>query len=166
MGSKKHFSESEKALVLESLTRPGISLEEFKRVQAVYLRMKFDLGSLEIGKTLGLHASSVRRIHSEFFRHGVKTFTNKPHGGRCRANLSIFEEERVLSPFLKEAKDSGIITVSSVQAAYEEKLGRKVAPSTVYRVLERHDWRKIVPRPSHPKADLKAQEAFKKTSVK
>jgi len=30
-------------------------------------------------------------------------------------------------------------------------------------MLERHGWRKIAPRPSHPKADPQAQEAFKKT---
>jgi len=44
-----------------------------------------------------------------------------------------------------------------------QTLGYKVPASSVYRMLERHGWRKIVPRPSHPKADPQAQEAFKKT---
>ncbi len=48
---------------------------------------------------------------------------------------------------------------------YEELVGRTVHKTTIYRLLERHQWRKIVPRQSHPKADPKEQEAFKKTSL-
>ena len=44
--------------------------------------------------------------------------------------------------------------------------GKAVARSTVYRLLERHGWRKVVPRPRHPKADVAAQAAFKKGSVR
>jgi hypothetical protein len=36
-----------------------------------------------------------------------------------------------------------------------------VARSTVYRLLDRHGWRKVTPRPRHPKADPAAQAAFK-----
>ncbi|MCE5241943.1 MAG: winged helix-turn-helix domain-containing protein [Desulfobacteraceae bacterium] len=42
-------------------------------------------------------------------------------------------------------------------------VGRKVAKTTIYRMLDRHGWRKIMPRPHHPKSDPKAQEGFKKT---
>ncbi|MBA2747142.1 MAG: winged helix-turn-helix domain-containing protein [Tatlockia sp.] len=31
--------------------------------------------------------------------------------------------------------------------------------------MERHQWRKIVPRPSHPKQEQKAVNEFKKTSL-
>jgi len=30
-------------------------------------------------------------------------------------------------------------------------------------MLHRHGWKKLVPRPKHPKSDKKAQEDFKKT---
>jgi len=33
--------------------------------------------------------------------------------------------------------------------------------TTIYRLLERHEWHKIVPRPKHPKEDSQAQEEFK-----
>ena len=36
--------------------------------------------------------------------------------------------------------------------------------STVYNLLHRHGWRKLMPRPFHPKRDLAAQNAFKKTA--
>ena len=52
--------------------------------------------------------------------------------------------------------------MSGIKKAYEQELGKSVPKSTVYRMLARHNWRKIVPRPRHPKADIEAQEAFKK----
>ena len=70
------------------------------------------------------------------------------------------------SSFWTAAGDGGVIVVSGIKAAYEQKLGQSVPKSTVYRMLARHDWRQIVPRPRHPKSDIDAQEAFKKTSRK
>jgi transposase len=57
-----------------------------------------------------------------------------------------------------------MLTVAEIQRAYEQRLGKAVAPSTIYRLLQRHGWRKVVPRPRHPKADVAAQAAFKETS--
>ena len=165
MRPRKEFREVDKESIRQALKRSG-TVEEFKRLQAVYMRMEFGLRAAEIGKALGLHTASVWRIHSDFFKLGVEIFVSSPHGGRHRANLSIAEEEEVLAPFLKEAENSGIITVHAVHQAYELKLGREVVPSTIYRALARHDWRELVPRSSHPKADQEAQDTFKKTSAK
>jgi Winged helix-turn helix len=33
-----------------------------------------------------------------------------------------------------------------------------------YNLLHRHGWRKLMPRPFHPKRDLAAQNALKKTA--
>ena len=57
-----------------------------------------------------------------------------------------------------------MLTVAEIQQAYQEQLGKAVAPSTVYRLFDRHGWRKVVPRPRHPKADVVAQAALKKTA--
>ena len=43
------------------------------------------------------------------------------------------------------------------------KVGHEVDESTIYRLLNRHGWRKLMPRPRHPQADLQEQEEFKKT---
>jgi len=47
--------------------------------------------------------------------------------------------------------------------AIEEKANKKIAKSTTYRMLDRHNWRKITPRPYHPKSKPEKQEQFKKT---
>lgn len=35
--------------------------------------------------------------------------------------------------------------------AYEERVGHSIGSSQIYRVLERHGWRKVMPRSKHPK---------------
>jgi hypothetical protein len=75
-----------------------------------------------------------------------------------------FEQElQFLSQFFDQASDGGVLIVSEIKRAYEAKVGHRVAKTTIYRMLERHDWRKIMPRPRHPKSDVKALEGFKKT---
>ena len=55
--------------------------------------------------------------------------------------------------------------MSRVKAAYEQVLGRKVPKSTIYRMLARHGWRKVAPRPRHPKSEASAQAELKKTAA-
>jgi hypothetical protein len=50
--------------------------------------------------------------------------------------------------------------VAQIQHTFEERLGHEVDDSTIYRLLNRHGWRKLMPRPEHPKADSQAQAQF------
>jgi site-specific recombinase XerD len=59
-----------------------------------------------------------------------------------------------------------ILMVGEVKGAYEKTVEHTVPKSTIYRMLARHGWRKISPRPHHPKADVLLQEEFKKNSPK
>jgi len=81
-----------------------------------------------------------------------------PHG-----QWGLKEERRFLSNFQGEAQKGGVIAVVKIQQAFESLVGRKVAKTTIYRMLDRHGWRKTLPRPRHPKSDQQAQEGFKKT---
>jgi transposase len=73
------------------------------------------------------------------------------------------KEEKILISFFEKSKKGEVLVANEVKAAYEEAVGRTVPKSTVYRMLARHGWRKIAPRPRHPKADPQKMEAFKKT---
>ncbi len=46
----------------------------------------------------------------------------------------------------------------------EAQVGHEVHKSTISRLLQRHGWRKPMPRPVHPQASAEVQEQFKKTS--
>lgn len=148
---------------LHKALRESKSKLEFQRIQCVWLRSCLGLNSEQIALGLGLQAPSVRRLQSLFFNGGITALKGFGRGGRHRENLSKEEEELFLKKFFTQAQEGGIIEVSEVKRAYEKKVGRRVPKSTVYRMLARHGWRKIVPRPRHPKTDEAEQSAFKKT---
>jgi len=54
-----------------------------------------------------------------------------------------------------------IATVREIHRAFEERVGHQIDDSTTYRLLRRHGWRKLIPRPKHPQADSHTQEQFK-----
>lgn len=87
-------------------------------------------------------------------------------GGRRRQNMSPEEEQAFLAPFFSEAERGGVLVVAPIKAAYEKAIARSVPDSTVYRLLARHGWRKLAPRPQHPKGDPERREAWKKKSQK
>jgi transposase len=105
-------------------------------------------------------------LHSEYLRQGEAVLSDKPKGGRHHENLTLPQEQALLTPFLTQAQQGGVLVVAPVQAAYEQVVGRPVHPSVVYRALHRQGWRKVTPRPKHPKASEAAREAFKKSCPK
>ena len=55
-----------------------------------------------------------------------------------------------------------MLNVRALKIAYEEEIGHPTSESTIYNLLARHQWRKLMPRPFHPDRDLEAQEDSKK----
>jgi transposase len=112
----------------------------------------------------GVSVPTVRLVISTYNRCGPAALDTPGKGGRRNASLTIAEEEAFLAPFFARAARGEIATATEIHHAFEAHLGRAVHRSTIYRLLERHSWRKLVPRPMHPHADPAEQEAFKKTS--
>jgi hypothetical protein len=139
---------------------------EYQRVLCVFLRATTDLKPEHIAEMLSWNTGTVRRIQSEFIRKGDSIFCISDRGGRHNQHLTIEQEDSFLAPFIEAAHEGGVIVATDIKKRYEELIGRKVPKSTIYRLLARHDWRQIVPRPRHPKADPVIQETFKKTLPK
>jgi hypothetical protein len=57
-----------------------------------------------------------------------------------------------------------LLNIQDLKAAYEQAIGHSTSNSTMYNLLARHGWRKLMSRPFHPKRDIAAQNAFKKTA--
>ena len=155
----KEVIESLKGLLEETRTKA-----DFRRVLCIWLRARLHMPSVEVAEAVGYTYGAVRRIQARYLQEGKFSLLGKGRGGRRYGNMSIDQETQFLAEFTEKAKAGGIIVVSEIKSAYEKAIGHKVPKSTVYRMLDRHEWRKIAPRPRHPKADKKAQEAFKKTS--
>ncbi|MCA1962010.1 MAG: winged helix-turn-helix domain-containing protein [Desulfomonile sp.] len=117
-----------------------------------------------VGGAIGRSRAAAARSHAQFRAWcSGRQDKGESRGGRRRAYLTFEEEREFLSGFFEVAPRGGILVVNEVRAALEERLGHTVAETAVYRMLERHDWRKIVPRRRRPKADTSGQEGFKKT---
>ena len=135
------------------------TVNELRRAQAVILPLEFGLSLSQTAMILGVSVGWVCRLRRQFIN---KIPAKKEHGGRRRENLSRKEELSFLEPFFETAKTGGILVVSEIQCALEEKLGRKVASASVYNLLHRNGWRKLVPDKKHPKGDLSVREKWKK----
>ena len=78
--------------------------------------------------------------------------------------MSKGEEAAFLAPFFDQATQGGILIVSEIKRALDERIGRKTAAASVYNLLHRHNWREVAPDKGHPQADVEAQLEWKKNS--
>lgn len=137
---------------------------ECRRILCVYLAMTYpDMTNAQIAKSTVFSKSQVKVIHSKYRKGGLDALADG-RGGRYRQNMTLSEEVELLAPFEEMSKSGRLVVAGKVKKAYEEKIGKEVAESTIYRLLDRHDFRKITPCRRHKKADKAVQEAFKKTS--
>ena len=95
---------------------------------------------------------------------GLTALKSKPSGGRRRENMTLTEEKALRARFAKAAGAGEMLNIHDLKAAYETAIGHPTSNSTIYNLLARHGWRKLMPRPFHPKRDIAAQNAFKKTA--
>lgn len=137
---------------------------EYQRIQCVLIRATLGSSAAEIAQLLGWSVATVHVMHSRWAKEGEAIFDVRARGGRHHQYLTAQQEQELLAPFTQRAQTGGMLTVAEIQQAYRQHTGKQVARSTIYRLLDRHGWRKVVPRPRHPKADVAAQAAFKKTA--
>ena len=140
------------------------SHSEYQRIQCVLIRATLGSSATEIAQLLGWSVATVHVMHSRWAKEGEAMFEVHGRGGRHHQHLTAEQEQLLLAPFAQRAQAGGMLTVAEIQRAYQEQTGKEVARSTIYRLLQRHGWRKVVPRPRHPKADVAAQGALKKTA--
>ena len=95
-------------------------------------------------------------------QRGIKALKPKARGGRQRENIAIAQEKALLARFATAAGAGELLNIHDLKHAYEEAIGHPTSNSTVYNLLGRHGWRKLMPRPFHPQRDIAAQNAFKK----
>src|SRR2546426_8936418 len=113
--------------------------------------------------TAGFPKRRCKKLISTYNRLGVVGVETPGKGGRRHQYLTLEEEAQFLAPFFARAEAGELTTTAEIWRAFEAGVGHHVDDSTIYRLLDRHGWRKLMPRPRHPKADPHVQEQFKKT---
>jgi len=120
--------------------------------------------AMDIACRLGLSVCTVRDLIEAYNRYGPDALETPGKGQRQHAYRSVEEEHTFLAPFLADSQAGHLAIARPIKKALEASLGHPIATSTVYRLLHRHQWRKVVPRPKNPRSSQEAQDTFKKTS--
>ena len=162
---KKEFWKSVDNERLEILLSEAKDPSVFKYIQAVYLKAAHDMSAEAIGKVLGFSKGYVWAIHSSYRHKGEIAFIAGKRGGDFHRNISFAAEKALLSDIESEGDMGRILDVKKIKNRYEGLAGKPVHKTVIYRMLARHGWRKITPRPHHPKNDKEAVETYKKTSL-
>lgn len=150
----------ERLLVLQKHARTA---REWRRLEAVWLREKLGLSGREVAAALNYKLQTVHAIWHQWTKERESLFRRPRPGGRQHAYLTVEQEQQFLAPFFRHATTGGVLTIAEIKKAFELRVNREVSPSTMYRLLHRHGWRKIIPRKRHPQSDPRCQEQAKKT---
>ena len=162
MRPQRPISDSEQQ-VLKRLLKEAKHKGDYQRIQCVLLRAGLGLNASEVASLVGWSPGRIKQVWSLYFKAEAAALLGRGRGGRRRENLSLEQEKRLLQGFMDRARDEQILEASEIKRVYEDEVGHTVPKSTVYRMLQRHGWRKIAPRARHPKAKPAEQQAFKKS---
>ena len=127
-----------------------------QRIQMVLLR-ESGMPQPAIAEAMGVSLSTVNRAHMAYDHGGLKALKSKPSGGCKRENMTFTEEKALLGRFANAAGAGEMLNIHDLKAAYEKAIRHET--STIYNLRARHGWRKLMPRPFHPKRDIVAQNA-------
>src|SRR5690606_21168316 len=127
---------SDKATIarLAERLKKADSRAQYQRIQCGLIRATLGSSAAEIAQLLGWSTATVHVIHSRWAKEGDAIFELRGRGGRHHQHLSPEEEAQVLAPFVARANAGGMLKVAEIQKAYEQRIGRSVAASTVYRL--------------------------------
>jgi len=116
----------------------------------------------EIARHTGVSVTTVRRVISTYNRFGLAAIETPGTGGRRHQYMTLEQERAFLQPFLLVPKPVRLPPPNTSSRPRTAEVKHPVHISTIYRLLDRHGWRKLVPRPRHPKANPEEQAIFKK----
>jgi transposase len=158
---QKQYSEEQKVEIIKAY-KDSKNAKEQKRLLCIKLRVCEGYKTKQISEIIGYASTFVDEIISRYNRSGLDEIKIKKQTGN-RRNLSRKDEMNFLKTFSKKAESGQQLVVNDIHAEYEKLIGRQVPKSTVYNMLHRNGWRKVMPRPKHPKkASDEAIEAYKK----
>ena len=116
----------------------------------------------EIAQITGMRINSISQLCRRYREQGLGRFIENKYGGNHRA-LTEEQEKEILERFEKAAEAGQEVTAREIKAAFDEVRGKDTGRGYIYMLLERHGWRKVMPRSRHPKAaNEEACEASKK----
>ena len=157
---KYKFSSEDRAQI-EEIRKANRDKQTEKRLKVLSMRSEGKRLE-EISRETGFHRSHISNLIRKYFEEGLASVSEKHYSGN-RRNMSMDEEKAFLEPYRERAEQGQMLDVREIAAAYEKRVGHRIGKGQIYRVMQRHGWRKVMPRSRHPKkAAEEVIEATKK----
>ena len=139
--------------------------QQFQRWQVIFIISTKKYHAEDVAEIVGVTQGTVYQWVHLYNHKGPEALMLQGRGGRTGGLLTWEEEEALLDEIREKAKQGRVVIAQPIRECAERKLGRPVSKDYAYDVLHRHGWRKVSPRPEHPKVDKAQQEEFKKNSL-
>lgn len=136
-----------------------------RRIQVVMLRAQ---GTRVKAVTAATRAcsSTITDFTNRYLEEGIPGLLKTKHKGNYRF-LTKEETLEFLAKFEEDAAAGKLITTNEMFEAYQERIGHTANRNAFISMLHRFGWRKVKPRPHHPKqVDAETIEASKKLTTK
>ena len=128
------------------------------RLQALWL-LRTGWGMEQVSEVVGVHYRTVQRWVGWYRNGGVAEVCTHHGGGHGQPAWLTPEQEAAVA---EEAAQGTFTTAGDVRRWVAKQFGVTYRPKGIYGLLRRVRCRPKVPRPIHVKADLEAQEDWKK----
>ena len=138
----------------------------YQKRLAIWLTHSGQFHAQQVADLLQVSKQAIWLWVGQYNHEGPTGLVRSGRGGRRWAFLSWEDEEALLGRFEQRAMKGEVMTAKTLWSDVTQALGREVSLDYVYRLMHRHQWRKLSPRPSHVKANPQHQAAFKKNSPK
>lgn len=138
--------------------------DELRLAQAVLLPLEWGLSIEQTAQIIGRSPGTTCTMRTRFAKvaSGHAEAPRSKRDLRNRAHAELTREAEILDEVLAQATAGGVVTIPHIKPAIEQRLGKSIALSTVYRMLARHGWRKLAPDTQHPQGDPIRRQEWKK----
>jgi transposase len=157
---------SEHVEAARALLRSAKTADELRTAQAVLLPLELGLSLEQTASAIGRSRTATCLIRTRYcaVARGERPPARSKHTLRNHAKATLAQEEQLLDEVMHEASEGGVLVIPRLKPLMEERLGKSLALSSVYRLLARHGWRKLAPDTQHPQGDPVRREDWKKNS--
>jgi Winged helix-turn helix len=142
--------------------------DQLRAAQAVLLPLELGLTLEQTALAIGRSVGATCRMRTTYcaVASGKRAPAQPKSALRNRAKATLEQEAAALDKVLHDAHLGGVVIIPRVKSLIEKELGKTMALSGLYRMLHRHNWRKLAPDTQHPKRNSQARDAWEKTPAR
>jgi len=163
MNVKAHHTTQGLLKLYKSQPNPRLA----RRIHGIYLASK-GITCTQIIETIGAKRRTVQQWVRRYNKDGITGLLDKPRSGQPTKLPRHVEEAFCNRIETGPTKADGVSVLNgpAIQRLLEREFGVVYSFRGIYDLLYRLGYSCLCPRPQHEKADPRAQEGFKKTSLK